>query len=370
MPEDGKVYVFTNVATNGTKHYFYENNTAGQLQWAERGESDVNTLPANGKYICRKNGTYYTFVNIETGLYLIWKGSNGGYNNNKGYEEAYNEADCKLFVERAQYTTSNMGNASSQEDLFGWTCLGGVRSGYSGIDKCFLYTVNSGFNQDSNHTQRYGSNHSTMFIVEEASYPYNTANLQYDKGDEVTKQGPTYSTIYLPFAMAIPAGVKAYGVTGTRTKSDEEVMDFNKVADGEQDTDVPVGGYLLYSETESGSTTILPAASNPETVDNDFTGSTATDASLPSGTRWVLGKKNGIGFYKYTSSTYPLGKAIYITESSEARLAFDFEDIETAIQAVEKGTSANVEIYDLSGRRVEKAQKGIYIINRKKVMFK
>lgn len=49
---------------------------------------------------------------------------------------------------------------------------------------------------------------------------------------------------------------------------------------------------------------------------------------------------------------------------------FDFgEDIETAIESVE-GENGNVktEIYDLAGRRVQNAQKGLYIVNGKKVI--
>lgn len=364
MPEDGKVYVFTNVATDGSKHYIYENSTQSQLQWQERGENDINTLPANGKYICRKNGTYYTFVNTETGHYLIWKGSNGGYNSNKGYEDAYNDTDCKLFVERAQYTTSNMGNASSQEDLFGWICFGGIRSGYTGIDKCFLYTVNSGFNQDGNHTQRYGSNHSSMFIVEEATYPYNTATLR-DGGD-----GANYASIYLPFAMTVPAGVKAYAAVEGTDSEENPVLNLTKV--GEDGEDIPAGAYILYSETVSGNVTFLPAASNPTSdATNSLTGSTLSTATLPTGTNYVLSGKNGIGFYKYTGSDYPLGKAIYNDATNEAReFHFSFgEDVETAIRAIESENSG-LEIYNLAGQKVSKAEKGIFIVNGKKVAYK
>ena len=47
---------------------------------------------------------------------------------------------------------------------------------------------------------------------------------------------------------------------------------------------------------------------------------------------------------------------------------FSFEDVEDAIRAIESENS-NLEIYDIAGRRVQKAQKGLYIVNGKKVMY-
>ena len=56
-------------------------------------------------------------------------------------------------------------------------------------------------------------------------------------------------------------------------------------------------------------------------------------------------------------------------EQLSRRLVFDFGD-ETSIDEV-KTENANVKtaVYDLSGRRVQKAQKGIFIQNGKKVIM-
>ncbi|MCM1515909.1 MAG: hypothetical protein NC080_05770 [Paraprevotella sp.] len=59
-----------------------------------------------------------------------------------------------------------------------------------------------------------------------------------------------------------------------------------------------------------------------------------------------------------------------VTAAANARILFDF-GTETGIESIdgtEAGTAGNAAIYDLSGRRVQKAQKGIYIINGKKVI--
>ena len=56
-----------------------------------------------------------------------------------------------------------------------------------------------------------------------------------------------------------------------------------------------------------------------------------------------------------------------VTAGAGARfLSFDF-GTETAIESVES-VENNAAVYDLSGRRVQKAQKGLYIVNGKKVV--
>ena len=49
-----------------------------------------------------------------------------------------------------------------------------------------------------------------------------------------------------------------------------------------------------------------------------------------------------------------------------------FDDETDGIRQIENGqlTIENAEIYNLSGQRVNKAQKGIYIVNGKKVVMK
>jgi hypothetical protein len=58
--------------------------------------------------------------------------------------------------------------------------------------------------------------------------------------------------------------------------------------------------------------------------------------------------------------------------ASDARfLVFSFgDDIETGITETENGNvkTENDEVYDLSGRRIQGAQKGLFIVNGKKVV--
>ena len=100
----------------------------------------------------------------------------------------------------------------------------------------------------------------------------------------------------------------------------------------------------------------------------------ATDFIDADGSQYVLAEKDGVvGFYQATEGSIinkgkgylevaaPAVKGFYLTTGDETGIA------ETMTDEVLKADGA---IYDLSGRRVEKLQKGIYIVNGKKVVNK
>lgn len=83
--------------------------------------------------------------------------------------------------------------------------------------------------------------------------------------------------------------------------------------------------------------------------------------------------KTGLGFYwgaEDGAAFTPKAGGAYLAVPADAPAsvkAFVFGDIETAIEAVET-EAAQAEIFDLSGRKVSKVVKGLYIINGKKVV--
>jgi hypothetical protein len=92
---------------------------------------------------------------------------------------------------------------------------------------------------------------------------------------------------------------------------------------------------------------------------------------------------NGVGLYKATlnkdaegadGTTHFLNNAnkAYLPAATGAEsrfLVFNFgDDNATAIEGIEAESTANAVVYDLAGRRVQKAQKGLYIVNGKKVI--
>ena len=106
---------------------------------------------------------------------------------------------------------------------------------------------------------------------------------------------------------------------------------------------------------------------------NDLTGTLETVAKPTSGTVYTLQNKNNtLGLYRYTGTNVKGGKAYYLLADDEAAsmgFVFDFEGQTTGVESLEVNADNQV-IYDLSGRRVAKAGKGLYIINGKKVLVK
>lgn len=175
----------------------------------------------------------------------------------------------------------------------------------------------------------------------------------------ISKAG--YSTIYLPFDAVLPEGLTAYAVTATSaTSATMTELEGIKANNGAILKGEPSTKYVLTAGT----------------VNSDWSGNllegSVTD-TMVSGEAYVLGTVNNVtGFYKaeLTNGKFKnnAGRA-YLPVAAGARfLSFDFGS-ETAIDDLET-ENGNVEtvIYDLSGRRVQKAQKGLYIVNGAKVI--
>ena len=106
---------------------------------------------------------------------------------------------------------------------------------------------------------------------------------------------------------------------------------------------------------------------------NELTGKLETIAKPDNGTVYTLQYlDNTLGLYKYTGATVKGGKAYYhLADGATVPMGFvfDFEGQTTGVESIEVNADNQV-IYDLSGRRVAKAGKGLYIINGKKVLVK
>ncbi|MBO7138775.1 MAG: hypothetical protein J6V92_09975, partial [Bacteroidaceae bacterium] len=83
----------------------------------------------------------------------------------------------------------------------------------------------------------------------------------------------------------------------------------------------------------------------------------------------LANKDKGVGFYPVASTvTIPAGKAYLEIESKAKAFYALFEDDATAIENVNDNDNLNETIYNLAGQRINKAQKGVNIINGRKVL--
>ncbi len=176
-----------------------------------------------------------------------------------------------------------------------------------------------------------------------------------DKTHGIVKQitDAGYATMYNPqTAVTIPSGVEAF--TGTVVNDQLWLRPLQEVV---------IQGQAVVLKGNAGFYSFKPVDVGDGLIQSDILG---TDEPLETnGTQYVLAQKDGtIGFYK-AEGTIPAGKAYLIGAAGVKGYFFNTTGIE-AVEGAE--TLARDGIYDLSGRRVEKATKGIYIINGKKVI--
>ena len=176
-----------------------------------------------------------------------------------------------------------------------------------------------------------------------------------------------YGTLYTPVALAVPAeGVEVY--TGT---INGEYLHLNPVSGT-----IPAGTAVVLKYTDAvktaGSLSFATAADVASISGNVLAGQANTIAA--SGITYPYTLQNpatGIGFYPYNGTNLNGFKAYMTTGTSPVRgFLFEEDGTTTSIDTLETATPNAQTIYDLSGRRVSKAQKGLYIVNGKKVYIK
>lgn len=210
------------------------------------------------------------------------------------------------------------------------------------------------------YTQVSGSNY---FTDAGGSAPIDGYNFQmeYVESLPLSVGAAGYATLIAPIALEIPAGVEVYTAAfedgKAKLTSISDVIPANvgvvvKAAQGTYNFKI--------TTTENVATSALNGVPNTANV--------ASESAA-----FILANgKHGVGFYKLSSANRTIhGFRAFYTAPAEAQAvsAFLLEDNVTGIEEIE--TSADkAPIYDLSGRRVAKAEKGVYIQNGRKIFVK
>lgn len=190
-----------------------------------------------------------------------------------------------------------------------------------------------------------------------------------------------WNTICLPFGISYPNSVTSVFGTGVKayafdSYSEESGLSFKVVNDNEMSAKTP---YLLY----------IPETVDVANLSELFFESVSVNTSEPTVTQGVVtfqGTYNPMdagsltGSYVLTTSA-TIAKAgsgaslkafrAYFTTTGEARMSIRFNDgTTTGIGITTDGEIEVGEMYNLQGQKVQGAQKGLYIINGKKVVRK
>lgn len=342
MPEDGKAYVITNIHMTGGKRYMkYQADGTSMIA---RGEGE---LPIEATYICHKVGNKYVFAN-NSGTYLTWRGNATGdcTNSNKGYTTSY-DADYNTFT------------VAANPDVFGCLSFGAKRGNKEGTSQSYYIITKTGSFEKAGFDNYYNENNSSAFTFEEVTYP-NTITFHDAQNINGVSHIATFSA---PFATIIPTGVKAYyvsakGAEATMTAIDAQAIPANQ-------------GVILTSESGDAATMVPAAGETAAAITGNQLGHSAGAAqTLTAGEGYILGNgSEGTAFYPCKAGSLPINKA-YLLGNGESAIVMNFGNAVTGINTIAAPASAKAPIFDLSGRRVVKATKGLYIQNGKKFIVK
>lgn len=198
----------------------------------------------------------------------------------------------------------------------------------------------------------------------------------------ITISAVGYATLCAPVDLAIPDGVYAYRgeIVDDESWSSGKSIKLTQISET-----IPARTPVLITNidqsasatgTSSGSATTyrfsISDASASSSKDNAFTGTTATVANV-SGAYALQNGTRGVAFYPYSGEMKGFHAYLTLPASMQAAaLRFVFGDGQTTdvANALIYAGAKDKTIYDLQGRRVAKATKGIYVIDGKKVILK
>ena len=285
------------------------------------------------------------------------------------------------------YNTGNVTSANEGGAISGW--LGG---GWSSVRNCY----NSGIIKNGeNASKAFGRNSGCFF-----SNCYYTETSGTDNTSENTANGKPAMVADATLASGELAyklidgfyqtiGTDAYPTTEFTKPSVSYVGDAGYATMYDTTTGYTLNGDVkTYAAVLSGTRLALTEVENvPESTPVVLKGTyyNKLAADLPAiniannlkgtdvdtaadGTMYILANgADGVGFYK-AEGTIPAGKAYFQSSTGVKAFFFDGDDA-TGISGVDANLNANDAIYNIAGQRIQKMQKGINIINGKKVLF-
>ena len=337
MPEDGKVYVITNVQQDGTCYYFSYKSEDKLKAVSDKSQA--------AQFVCRVVNNKYVFVNVEDGKYLVVAAINSsGTNNGKGYITEYD----------AQWTDLTL----SKNSILSCFNIGGKRATSGNKQNGnFIVDKKDGAFNGWDMTESNTASYTTAFKLEEVTYP-NTVTFNAVSDVEGVSNLATFSA---PFATVIPTGVKAYYVS--TADNSQATM---KAVEGEA---IPAKTGVLLTSESADAVTMVPATDETlATIENNKLGNSAGTAKTIAADdhAYILSAVDGqTAFYKgKVGTTLGMNKAyltLNVAGAGEA-ISMNFGGNVTGINQIVNAEQNNAPVYDLTGRRVVRTVKGgLYI---------
>lgn len=318
-------------------------------------------LPATGKFY-RIKGYSDNYITSNTA------NSNASMNGSTSANNiVYYSAEGNLIFFGSgygMYYTSYVAPAGS--DLDSYTFLQGalwskyyVRSNASGVGTYCYDNTSNGIKVDRNTSPVTSGSYQTDWTLEEVTTL------------PVTISDAGYATLYSPVALTIPEGVKVYYVSSL-TETEATLTEISDI--------IPANTPVILKNTGSFNFDIANEAGTDVSEYNKLSGSIGGGVVVIADEAYTLQRNEAntqTGFFKKAAGTIAGFKAYLLAEKITGSLVkgftFKFEDgTATGISTIENGqVIVNSDaIFNLAGQRMGKLQRGINIVNGKKLIVK
>ncbi len=185
-----------------------------------------------------------------------------------------------------------------------------------------------------------------------------------------------WGTLILPFNMEIPDSLEAWTYDGITTDTDaNDILSLKEIV---RSIDIKANKPYIMSGTQGKYTFTGATVNTTDDLTDGYLVGTFKSISAPEGSYVLQNRTGSPAFYEVDSGSSvtvaPYHCYLTLTED-EAKAVVYFpgsvpSDKTTGIETVSEATAnGNGAIYDMSGRRVQKAQKGVYIVDGKKVVM-
>ena len=372
-PQDDQAYYIKGINKSGNAGYVYSTD---DKKLGFKGAIPTE-MPSTAIFYCHKVGERkYVFTN-NNGRYMRYRTDNSS----DGFTDAYDEALNVWTLQPMRSGNSdsydiNRDNLNADFSTLGLFLMRAKRNDNNWNEDFYLMAGFSGnqFHAASATTVYYTANNQTSAFQLEAVPQKQQQNAFTTTALTVGNVSANIATYSSPFPVKLPEDVDAY----IAKQEGENNVVLQKITGA-----LPANtGVILSSETAKKDciptvrTTEPLATVNAE--DNKLVATTgkAVPADV---TAYILGKdkyNNSVAVFKKLSAsdrTIAQYKAYLKLDGAQSaqlmNFAFAGSDL-TGIQNVTETSAKSKTAYDLAGRKVGKLQKGIYIVNGKKVIVK
>lgn len=371
-PQDGQAYYIKGINKNGNAGYVYSTD---DKKLGFKGVIPTE-MPSTAIFYCHKVGERkYVFTN-NNGRYMRYRTDDSS----DGFTDAYDEALNVWTLQPMRSGNSTDYNIDRDNLTADFSTLGLflMRAKRNDVNPSADYYLMAGFSGNQFHAAGATSvfytadNQTSAFRLEAVPVPqqqnaFTTTALTVGN---VSANIATYSS---PFPVKLPDGVDAY----IAKQEGENNVVLQKITGA-----LPANtGVILSSETAKKdcipTVRTIETLATVNTADNMLkpTTGSAVDSNVNA---YILSQDNGTAVFKKLMSGASNRKIkqykayLELNGSQSAQLmnfAFAGSDL-TGIQNVTETSAKSNTAYDLAGRKVGKLQKGIYIVNGKKVIVK